>query len=71
MKRLVQYLAMCLPAVCTCSLTTTNVAFGAYNPPAFGDADTTGAVHADCGAVAGLLIPFNSRSPPAAMPRGA
>lgn len=32
MKRLVQYLAMCLPAVCTCSLTTTNVALWRLQP---------------------------------------
>ncbi|MFG6487461.1 spore coat U domain-containing protein [Roseateles sp. BYS78W] len=51
--------ALCLPALCTCTLATTNVVFGTYNPLAFGNTDTTGAVKVDCGGVAGLLIPFN------------
>ncbi len=51
--------ALCLPAACTCSVVTTSVAFGAYNPLAFGNTDSTGSVKVSCGGVAGLLIPFN------------
>ncbi|MFT7775001.1 spore coat U domain-containing protein [Roseateles sp.] len=51
--------ALCLPAVCTCTVGTTNVAFGTYNPLAFGNTDTTGTIKIDCGGVVGLLIPFN------------
>ncbi len=51
--------ALCLPAVCTCTLVTTNVAFGNYAPLAFGNTDTTGTLKVNCGGVAGLLIPFN------------
>jgi spore coat protein U-like protein len=52
--------ALCVPGLCACSLATTNVAFGAYSPLAFGNTDTTGTVKVDCGGVVGLLIPFNS-----------
>lgn len=51
--------ALCLPAVCTCTLATTNVAFGNYNPMAFSNTDTTGTIKVDCGGVVGLFIPFN------------
>ena len=51
--------ALCLPALCSCGVTTTNVAFGSYNPLAFGNTDSTGSVRVQCGGVAGLLIPFN------------
>jgi spore coat protein U-like protein len=51
--------ALCIPALCTCTLATTNVAFGTYSPLAFGNTDTTGTVKVDCGGVVGLLIPFN------------
>jgi len=51
--------ALCVPALCSCGVTTTNVAFGTYNPLAFGNTDTTGSVKVSCGGVAGLLIPFN------------
>jgi spore coat protein U-like protein len=51
--------ALCLPAVCTCTLATTNAAFGSYNPLAFGNTDTTNTIKVSCGGVAGLLIPFN------------
>lgn len=50
--------ALCLPAVCSCTTTTTNLLFGNYNPLAFGNTDTTGSVTVKCGGVAGLLIPF-------------
>lgn len=51
--------ALCVPALCGCGVTTTNVAFGSYSPLAFGNTDTTGSVKVSCGGVAGLLIPFN------------
>ncbi len=51
--------ALCLPALCSCGVTTTHVAFGSYNPLAFGNTDSTGSVRVQCGGVAGLLIPFN------------
>src|SRR5258708_1862945 len=51
--------ALCLPALCTCTLATTNVAFGNYNPMAYSNTDTTGTIKVDCGGVIGLLIPFN------------
>lgn len=51
--------ALCITGVCSCTLSTTNVAFGNYSPLAFGNTDTTGTVKVDCGGVAGLLIPFN------------
>lgn len=51
--------ALCITGVCTCTLSTTNVAFGNYNPMAFGNTDTTGTIKVDCGGVVGLLIPFN------------
>ncbi|MFG6429203.1 spore coat U domain-containing protein [Roseateles sp. LYH14W] len=51
--------ALCLPALCSCGVTTTNLAFGTYSPLAFGNTDSTGSVRVSCGGVAGLLIPFN------------
>lgn len=51
--------ALCLPVACSCTTSTTNVAFGNYNPFAFGNTDSTGSVRVSCGGVAGLLIPFN------------
>lgn len=51
--------ALCLPAVCSCTAATTGVAFGSYNPLAFGSTDSTGTVRVSCGGVVGLLIPFN------------
>ncbi len=50
--------ALCLPAVCTCSVVVTNIVFAAYNPLAFGNTDSTGSVKVTCGGVAGLLVPF-------------
>jgi spore coat protein U-like protein len=58
--------ALCLPALCSCGVTTTNVAFGSYNPLAFGNTDSTGSVKVSCGGVAGLLIPFNIAISPGA-----
>jgi spore coat protein U-like protein len=50
--------ALCLPVLCSCSVSTTNVAFGSYNPLAFGNTDSTGSVRVSCGGVAGLLVPY-------------
>lgn len=51
--------ALCLPAVCTCTVQVTNLAFGTYNPFAFGNTDSTSSVQVKCGGVVGLLIPFS------------
>lgn len=51
--------ALCLPVLCTCSVQTSNVAFGNYNPLAFGNTDSTGSIQIGCGGVAGLLIPYS------------
>jgi spore coat protein U-like protein len=50
--------ALCITGLCACSTVTTNVAFGNYNPLAFGNVDSTGSIKVSCGGVAGLLIPF-------------
>jgi spore coat protein U-like protein len=50
--------ALCLPVLCSCSVATTAVAFGSYNPLAFGNTDSTGSVRVSCGGVAGLLVPY-------------
>lgn len=44
--------------VCSCSVTTTTLAFGSYNPLAFGNTDSSGTVRVQCGGVIGLLIPY-------------
>ncbi|MDY0748650.1 spore coat U domain-containing protein [Paucibacter sp. R3-3] len=51
--------ALCLPVVCTCTIATTNVAFGNYSPLAFGNTDTSASLKITCGGVVGLLIPFD------------
>lgn len=50
--------ALCLPVACACTTVTTPVAFGTYNPLAFGNVDSTGSIKVSCGGVAGLLIPY-------------
>lgn len=50
--------ALCLTPLCTCGVSTTSIAFGAYNPLQFGPVDSTGSVRMSCGGVAGLLIPY-------------
>ena len=50
--------ALCIQGLCACTVSTTNVAFGSYNPLAFGNIDSTGSVSVKCGGVVGLLIPF-------------
>ncbi len=44
--------------VCSCSVSTTNVAFGTINPLSAANTDSTGSVRVTCGGVAGLLIPY-------------
>lgn len=51
--------ALCIPGVCTCTVSTTSVAFGNYSPLAFGNTDSTGSIKVGCGGVVGLLIPYN------------
>lgn len=50
--------ALCTAPLCTCTVSTTPIAFGAYNPLAYGPLDSTGTIKVTCGGVAGLLIPF-------------
>lgn len=50
--------ALCLAPLCTCSVSTTSMAFGTYNPLSGLPADGTGSVRMQCGGVAGLLIPY-------------
>lgn len=49
--------ALCLGPVCSCSVSTTPVAFGSHNPLG-GATDSTGSVRVNCGGLAGLLIPY-------------
>jgi spore coat protein U-like protein len=48
--------ALCT-AVCTCTVSTTNVVFATINPLSLSDTDSVGGVTVNCGGVAGLLIP--------------
>lgn len=48
--------ALCV--LCVCTTQTTNVAFGSYNPLAFGNTDSTGSIKVTCGGVASILLPF-------------
>jgi spore coat protein U-like protein len=50
--------SLCLLVACSCSLTAVGVAFGAYNPFAAGDLDSTGNVHLTCSGVAAVLIDY-------------
>lgn len=45
--------------VCSCSVSTTSVTFGAYNPISPSPFDSTGNVRVTCGGVLGLLIPYD------------
>jgi len=49
--------ALCVAPLCSCTVTTTALAFGSINPLA-GPHDSTGTVRVACGGVAGLLIPY-------------
>lgn len=51
--------AVCVAGLCSCTVSTTPVAFGTYSPLAFGNTDTTGSIKIGCGGVVGLLIPYN------------
>lgn len=53
-----QAAAVCLPGLCTCSVSATPVAFGSFNPLTGTAHDATGNVAFSCGGVAGLLIPY-------------
>ncbi|WP_431286970.1 spore coat protein U domain-containing protein [Roseateles chitinivorans] len=44
--------------LCTCTLATTSMQFGVYNPLAYGDVTSTAKVQVKCGGVLGLLIPL-------------
>lgn len=44
--------------VCTCTITTTSLQFGAYNPLAYSDVVSTAKVMVKCGGVLGLAIPL-------------
>jgi spore coat protein U-like protein len=50
--------ALCVPGVCTCTVTTTSVAFGSFNPLSGTSHDSDGNVAFKCGGVVGLLIPY-------------
>lgn len=43
---------------CSCSVSTTPVVFGSFNPLSAANVDSTGSVKVDCGGIAGLLIPY-------------
>jgi len=51
--------AQAICVLCTCTTTTSNVAFGNYSPMSFGSTDTTGNIKVNCGGVASVLLPFN------------
>lgn len=51
--------AACVPIACSCGVSTTNVAFGSYNPFDYGNTDSTGSVKVSCGGLVGLLIPYD------------
>lgn len=50
--------ALCLPVVCTCSVSITPVSFGSFNPLLGGTHDANGNVAVSCGGVVGLAIPY-------------
>lgn len=45
--------------VCSCTVTTTPLAFTAHNPLSVSSNDITGNVRVDCGGVVGLAIPYS------------
>jgi spore coat protein U-like protein len=51
--------ALCLPLACTCSVSTTTLAFGSYNPLAYGNTDSSGSVRVTCAGVVALLVPYD------------
>ncbi len=52
-----QVSALCSVA-CSCSVSTTPVSFGVYNPLSASPLDSVGNVRVSCGGVAGLLVPY-------------
>lgn len=50
--------ALCVGPLCSCTVSTSNVVFGAVNPIAIGSTDSTGSVRVTCGGTVGLLIPY-------------
>lgn len=50
--------ALCVGPLCSCTFSTSQVAFGSFNPIAIGSSDSTGSVRVSCGGVVGLLIPY-------------
>jgi len=50
--------ALCLKPLCSCSVATSTLALGSYNPLAGANADSSATLAVNCGGVAGLLIPF-------------
>jgi spore coat protein U-like protein len=49
--------ALCT-VTCSCTVSTTNVVFGAINPLSLSNTDSVGGVTVSCGGIAGLLIPL-------------
>lgn len=54
-----QAAALCLPIACSCNVSATPVAFGAYNPLGGAIQDANGSVTLTCSGAAGLLIPYS------------
>lgn len=50
--------ALCV-LTCSCSVSTTGVAFGGYNPLSASAATSSGNVRVTCGGVLGLLVPYD------------
>jgi spore coat protein U-like protein len=50
--------ALCTQPLCSCSVSTSSLAFGSYNPLAGSNVDSTATVRVSCGGVAGLLVPY-------------
>jgi spore coat protein U-like protein len=45
--------------LCSCSVSTSSVSFGVYNPLSSSPHDSAGNVRVTCGGVLGLLVPYN------------
>lgn len=50
--------ALCVSPLCSCNVTTTAVAFGAFNPLTGSASDSVGNVRVSCSGVVGLLVPY-------------
>jgi spore coat protein U-like protein len=54
--------ALCIPGLCSCSISTTGVAFGSFNPLTGTSHDSNGNIAFSCAGnqtIAGLLIPYS------------